>query len=301
MNLWNTKQFRPITDDKPHGEQGNTAAPEWLDHHPWFPIIFLVLLPFLVELPLAVLGLSTDPIWFNSAAVLGIHGGLLPGIPYIDPNVGFTTQALGHLAAQDWLTGIIPWWDPYSGIGLPLAGEMQPNAFFLPFVFLLLLHNGVLWLKVAMQVMAGLATFLLLRELKLGRLAALTGGALYALNGTFAWLPGPVAVINTIPFLPLLLYGIEVARKEDGRIGILWIGLAIAGSLLAGFPEAAYINGLLALTWALYRFFGERRRWRFAGRVMYGGLLGLLLAAPLLVACFDMPLNHSQQSSSNSL
>nr|WP_148039478.1 YfhO family protein [Acidithiobacillus sulfuriphilus] len=217
---------------------------------------------------------------------------MLPGLPYIDPNVGFTSQALGHLAAEDWLHGAIPWWNPYSGIGLPLAGEMQPNAFFLPFVFLLLLHNGVLWLKIAMQIMAGLATFALLGELKMGRLAALTGGALYALNGTFAWLPGET-ICNTIPFLPLLLYGIERARKENGAPAILWIGLAIAGSLLAGFPEAAYINGLLALTWALYRFFGERRRWRFAGRVMYGGLLGLLFAAPVLVAFFDYLLTTS--------
>lgn len=286
MSLWRGGQFHPVPEDSSASIVGTPSDPEWLDRHPWLAILFLVLLPFLVELPLAVLGLSTDPIWFNSAAVLGAHGGLLPGLPYIDPNAGFTTQALGHLAAQDWLTGTIPWWNPYSGIGLPLAGEMQPNAFFLPFVFLLLLHNGVLWLKIAMQIMAGLATFALLRELKLGRLAALTGGALYALNGTFAWMPGET-ICNTIPFLPLLLYGIERARKESGAPAILWIGLAIAGSLLAGFPEAAYINGLLALAWALYRFFGERRRWRFAGRVMYGGLLGLLLAAPLLVAFFD--------------
>ena len=38
------------------------------------------------------------------------------------------------------------WFRPIcSGIRLPLAGEMQPNAFFLPFVFLLPLHNGVRW------------------------------------------------------------------------------------------------------------------------------------------------------------
>lgn len=286
MSLWQGRQFHVFPENSAASGSAARSDPEWLDHHPWLPIFLLVLLPFVVELPLAVLGLSTDPLWFNSAAVLGAHGGLLPGLPYIDPNVGFTTQALGHLAAQDWLMGTIPWWNPYSGMGLPLAGEMQPNAFFLPFVFLLLLHNGVLWLKIAMQIMAGLATFALLRELKLGRLAALTGGALYALNGTFAWMPGET-ICNTIPFLPLLLYGIERARKENGAPAILWTGLAIAGSLLAGFPEAAYINGLLALTWAIYRFFAEQQRWRFAGRVMYGGLLGLLLAAPLLVAFFD--------------
>ena len=298
MSLWKAEQFRSDGGEKAQEAPAKTTVPEWFDHHPWIPILFLIILPFLVELPLAVLGLSTNPIWFNSGVVSGIHPGLLPGLPpYIDPNVGFTTQALGHLAAEDWLHGVIPWWNPYAGIGLPLAGEMQPNAFFLPFVFLLLLHNGVLWLKIAMQIFAGLATFALLRELKLGRLAALTGAALYALNGTFAWLPGPVAVINTIPFLPLLLYGIEKARRENGARAIVWIGLAIAGSLLAGFPEAAYINGLLALAWALYRFFGERRRWRFAGRVMYGGLLGLLPAAPVLVAFFDYLLTTNSLTS----
>ena len=285
MSLWKTEQFRPVRTATPSPD--HAPQPEWLDRHPWLPILFLLLLPFLVELPLVIFGLSANPIWFNSGAVLGVHPGVLPGLPYIDPNVGFTTQALGHLAAEDWLRGVIPWWNPYSGIGLPLAGEMNPNAFFLPFVFLLLLHNGVLWLKIAMQILAGLATYALLRELKLGRLAALTGASLYALNGTFSWLPGPVAVINTIPFLPLLLYGIERARHDNGSLAIIWTGLAIAGSLLAGFPEAAYINGLLALAWAFYRFLLEKRRWRFLGRIIYGGVLGLLIASPLLLAFGD--------------
>ncbi|MBU2766115.1 YfhO family protein [Acidithiobacillus ferrivorans] len=282
MSLWKAEQFRPT--ERENTPQPDTAIPEWLDRYPWLPILFLILLPFLVELPLLIFGLSTNPIWQQSGIVEGVRAGLLPGLSYGDPNVGWTTQALGHLAAEDWLHGIIPWWNPYSGIGLPLAGEMQPNAFFLPFVFFLLLHNGVLWLKIAMQVFAGLATFALLRELKLGRLAALTGGALYALNGTFAWMPGPVAVINTIPFLPLLLYGIERARKERNRDGIIWIALAISGSLYAGFPEAAYINGLLALAWAIYRFLFENIRWIFLARVIVGGAIGLLLAAPIINA-----------------
>jgi len=287
MSLWKAEQFRPNDDQEAQEARAKTAAPEWLDRHPWLPIIFLILLPFLVELPLLFFGLSTNPIWQQSGIVEGVKAGLLPGLSYGDPNVGWTTQALGHLAAEDWLHGTIPWWNPYSGIGLPLAGEMQPNAFFLPFVFLLLLHNGVLWLKIAIQIMAGLATFALLRELNLGRVAALTGGALYALNGTFAWLPGPVAVINTIPFLPLLLYGIERARKTGDSDGIIWIALAIAGSLYAGFPEAAYINGLLALSWFIYRLVLDDNKSRFMARVMLGGALGLLSAMPLLVAFGD--------------
>jgi len=283
MSLWSENQFWQIDGGEAQGSQTGNAAPDYLDRHPWLPIIFLILLPFFVELPLLIFGLSTNPIWQQSGIVEGVKAGLLPGLSYADPNVGWTTQALGHLAAEDWLHGVIPWWNPYSGIGLPLAGEMQPNAFFLPFVFLLLFHNGVMWLKIAMQTFAGLATFALLRELNLGRLAALTGGALYALNGTFAWMPGET-ICNTIPFLPLLLYGIERARNDDGTRAILWIALAISGSLYAGFPEGAYINGIFALTWALYRFFGIERRWLFIRRIIVGGTVGLLLAAPIINA-----------------
>ena len=272
---------------------------EWLDRYPWIPVLFLILLPFLVELPLIFLGLSTNPIWQQSGIVEGVKAGFLPGLSYADPNVGWTTQALGHLAAEDWLHGTIPWWNPYSGIGLPLAGEMQPNAFFLPFVFLLLLHNGVLWLKIAMQIMAGLATFALLRELKLGRLTALTGGVLYALNSTFAWMPGET-ICNTIPFLPLLLYGIERSRRAEGIDGIIWIALAISGSLYAGFPEAAYINGLFGLAWATYRFFTSYYTRHFLANVVAGGVIGLLLSAPIINAFLGYLINtnayhmHSQ-------
>ena len=41
-------------------------------------------------------------------------------------------QALGHLVATDWFSGHVPWWNPYEGLGVPLAGDMQSGAFFPP-------------------------------------------------------------------------------------------------------------------------------------------------------------------------
>ena len=262
------------------------AEPEFFDRHPALPIVLLLLLPFALQVPLWLLGLSTDPIWFYSSIVSGPH--LVPGSPYVDPNAGFTSEALGHLVAWDWLHGVIPWWNPYTGIGVPLAGELQPGAFFLPFNLLLLLKEGLLWQRIAMQIVAGLATYALLRELGLSRLAAFLGGALFAVNGVIAWTPGPAATYCSLPFLPCLLWGIERARKPgQGAASILAIGLAIAWSILAGFPEPAYISGLLALAWGLYRLTSEPARWVFARRALGGFALGLLVTAPLLIAFVD--------------
>ena len=267
-------------------EQSRDRKLEFLDRHSWLPVVLLIVLPFVLHLPLWLLGRSSDPIWFFSGVTQGSQ--LVPGWPSTDPNVGITSQALGHLVAWDWLHGIVPWWNPYTGIGMPLAGELQPEAFFLPFNLLLLLHQGILWQQICMQIIAGLATYTLVRELGLSRLAALMGGALFALDGTIAWTPGPAAVYCTLPFLPLLLWGIERARKlHQGAVSILAIGVAIAWSILAGFPEPAFISGLLALAWGLYRLISQPNRSRMAGRAVAGFVLGLLVAAPLLIAFVD--------------
>ena len=265
---------------------GAKSPTEFFDRHPTLPIILLFLLPFAVQVPFWLLRLSTDPIWFYSSIISGAH--LVPGSPFLDPNAGFTSEALGRLGAWDWVHGVIPWWNSYTGIGVPLAGELQPGAFFLPFNLLLLLKEGVLWQRIAMQIIAGLGTYALLRELRLSRLAAFLGSALFALNGVIAWTPGPAAVYCSTPFLPWLLWGIERAPKpRQGATSILVIGLAIAWMILAGFPEPAYISGLLGLAWGIYRLASAPERWVMARRTLGGFAFGLMVASPLLIAFAD--------------
>lgn len=224
-----------------------------------FVPLVLLLLPLLANWQAVSGWLQHDPIYVSSSLARDVVPGPLRGFTSQDPNDGFTIEALGHLAADEWLLGRVPWWNPYSGAGLPLAAEMQCSALFLPFVLLLHFAQGPLLLKPAMQLIAGLATYFLLRALGLGRVAAFTGGALYELNGTFAWFGD--APMLPVAFLPLLLLGIEEAARaaREGRIGgWFWVAVALAYSLYAGFPETAYINGLLTLAWAGLRL-GEMR------------------------------------------
>ncbi len=246
----------------------------------------LLLLPILVHAPALTGFVQSDPSLFLSGlqhASPDFHY----GVPFIDGNAGRTLQALGSLVAHDWLHGILPWWNPYSGAGMPLAACMQPGAFFLPFVLLLQAGDGVMYMKLAMQIVAGLATFAALRERGLSRVAACIGGVLFELNGTFAWFAD--APIMPIAFLPMLIWGIEKTRTEQATaryFGPAIIAVALAYSLVAGFPETAFLDGLLAGIWvidALARARGTRARLVLAGRVTAGLVCGLLLAAPAVL------------------
>ena len=199
---------------------------------------------------------SSDALYFDAHLRAAPADGVFDGHPgWNDPNVGVTTQALGGLAARQMLRGRLPWWNPYGGVGLPLAAEWQNSALFLPFALILALPgNSAALLKLCVQLIAGASTFALLRQMRLSRCAAVFGGVLFELNGTFATVGhGP---IMPIPFLPLLLFGIERTRPvapDMHGTGWLWIGGAVALSLYAGFPETAFVNGLMALAWTLLR------------------------------------------------
>ena len=80
-----------------------------------------------------LLGISDiNPLGPRSSLVVAQTLGPAGGQPTIDPNNGFISQAVSHRAALDLLHLQLPWWNPFEGTGVPLAGAMQPAAFFPP-------------------------------------------------------------------------------------------------------------------------------------------------------------------------
>jgi hypothetical protein len=183
----------------------------------------------------------------------------------------------------------LPWWNPYEGTGVPLAGELQSAALFPP-TLLTVLSNGQIYEHVLLEIVAGLSTYLLLRRVLLRRLPSAAGAIAFALSGTFAWLAN--APVNPVAFLPLLLLGVELAYASAmaGRSGGFGL-LAVAGALsvYAGFPEVAYVDALLGVCWFAWRCCcaGRPRSAAFARKGAAGVVVGTLLSAPLLVAAAD--------------
>ncbi len=248
------------------------------------PLVGLILVPCLGNLSLLLGVVQADPIYYYSFLASSVPGPYRGAPDWFDPTIGLITEAQGHLAAYDWLHGIVPWWNPYTGIGMPLAAEMQTLAFFIPFIFTLALPHGWLLLRLSLQVLSGITLYALLTELRATRLAAFVAGALYALSGTFFMVPHAA---TPLPFIPLLLLGLERAGRAAAtgqRLGWGWITIAVALLVYAGYPEIAYFGGLLAVAWTIARFASMgASRWVFIGKVSLGGSLGLLMTLPLLV------------------
>ncbi len=251
-----------------------------------------VLAPYLVVLGVVLVGnlvnlTVTDPDPLLQRSGLPISSGpllSLAGMNTIDPNDGFTTQTLGVAAARQLIHGELPLWNSYEGLGQPLLAGMQSAALF-PFVLLMLLPGGVLIFHLVLELIAGIGALLLLRRLGLSSQAAMLGGSLFALNGVFSWLTN--AVFNPIAFLPWILLGIELARDSGSwrRARGWWlVAVAVALSLLAGFPEIAYLNGLLAGLWALVRLPGVRRKLVYLVALAAGVGVGVAIAAPALIS-----------------
>jgi len=237
------------------------------------------------NLPALVHLVTVNPLVINANLTAPVHG-VLPGSPYIDPNAGYTTQALGHLAALDWLHGHVPWWNPYEGAGAPLAGEMQSGAFFPP-TLLLSVTGGLLAMQVLLELVAGWATYFLLVRLGVGRTMATAGGVAFGLCGTYAWFAH--APFRPVAFLPVCLVGVERAldAARNGRAGG-WrlLAVALALSILAGFPETTLIDGLLVAWWAVLRIapIGGGRLLAVSAKLAGAVAIGVALALPLLVA-----------------
>lgn len=254
-----------------------------------FPGLSLILLPILIKAPLLFGMLVADSTGIWGGVSIGDRRGPIWGDPSIDPNIGYTSHALGSLSARMVRDGIAPWWNPYEGVGAPLAAGMQSAALFPP-TWLLLLPNGQVVEHLLFQIVAGLATYAVLRRLGAGRLGAWLGGVAFAFNGVFAWLGNAAA--NPVCLLPVVILGVEKLssrRFSDRCAGGVLVALGVAASLYAGFPETAYLNGLLIGAWTLMRAgsLGRAAAPRFVAHAALFAACGILLAAPLLLPFGD--------------
>ena len=234
----------------------------------------------IAALVLGVLALYVPP-------ALLAPGHSLLGIDFFtihDRRIQFVQEYFGAHGAK------LPGWYPRELMGTPFWSNIQSFPF-LPTRLALLWIEHDLVFPVAVNlaaVLSAIFTFLFLRRLSLGRLAAAVGGWTFAASGFFASrvMAGHLPLLEAYGSLPLLLWLVERLAQSDPDVASRWkhyLALALASLcvVLAGHPQIPAYAMCAAAIYALVRGPGRARATAFAAMATGVGLAGFV-AWPML-------------------
>jgi len=141
--------------------------------------------------------------------------------------------------------GHLPLWNPYSGLGLPLAFNWQSSVFSVPALvgYLFPVRLAYTVAMVLTLVVAGTGVYVLGRMLRLGVLGCAMAGTVYELSGpVMGWLGWPNASAMSWAGW-VFAAGLFVLRGRH-RIGaVALFALVLAFCVYAGQPEAVVLLG----------------------------------------------------------
>lgn len=158
------------------------------------------------------------------------------------------------VAIDQWKSGNIPSWNPYSFSGNSLAGNIQAAAFYPLNILFAFLDFPVAWtiLIILEPLLAALFLYTYLRTKELSPLSCLFGAISWSFSGfVIAWLTW-ATLIHVVLWLPLILLSID--KLENRRI--LWsvvLVFALSAQLLAGHAQLSFYVLLLAGVYAFWR------------------------------------------------
>ena len=208
----------------------------------------------------------------------------------IRPDLGASAwqfEPWAEITSRGYAAGEVPLWNPFQGIGAPLAANMQ-SAVFDPLLLAVNLHpTPLVWdLSIIGAFLLGAAAaFVFGRILGLDVVPAVVTSAAFSLSGWF-FLYSNNDFCRSYVYLPVLFLLVELVLRSRRLLPVLGLGAAVAGNLYVGMPEASALVIGSAAAYGIVRLVQERRRTPLRVslvRLGGAGLLGVMLAAPLVL------------------
>ncbi len=181
---------------------------------------------------------------------------------FVAPYLDITTQMLPwwKLSGEIIRSGHFPFWNIYSGLGLPLFANMQ-SAMLFPLTWLFYIVNARLALLAyasSKLFLTGLFTYFYLRELKLSFYPRLLGAILFAFAGVnVIWFLWPLT--SVILILPLAFFLIERYFNSRDLKTALWLAPVTALGLLAGHPQTFFYVFCLIYAYTIFKILASDR------------------------------------------
>ena len=203
--------------------------------------------------------------------------------------LGTDTVALSYFARNFYTTfvqsfGRFPLWDPLLFGGLPFVEGMHGDIFYPPTLALFFMDTMRMWgWKMVLHViLAGVFTYMFLREVGLRRELALFGGLVYMMGADLVSLvlPGGDGKLMVSALAPLAFWLTERAVRNRRIADYAWLSLGIALLVFTSHMQAAYF---CIWGFSLYFLFRVAQTWRAdrnTGRALVA--VGSLAAAGVL-------------------
>ncbi len=205
---------------------------------------------------------------------------------YVAPYLDITTQMLPwwKLSGELVKSGHLPFWNIFSGNGLPLLANMQSAVFF-PLTWLFYIFNvrfaldAYAFLKLLLM---GLLTYFYLRELKLKYYPCLLGAILFAFcNSNVIWFLWPLT--SVILILPLSFFLLERYFNTRDIKTAFWLAPVTALGLFAGHPQTFFYIFCAIYGYTVFKsfFFGQNLRQGTYKLILLSAiyLLGFIMSA----------------------
>jgi hypothetical protein len=207
---------------------------------------------------------------------------------YVDHSMFFEPYCryIGErLASGEW-----PLWNPLPGCGQSQLAIASPGIFFpLNWLFAVLSYSsGVAWQMLFHQLLALVATIMLVRRWGWGDAAAAVAAVTVAFGGYMFALSQNFTLVSTAAWLSMSVWALFECRESGGRRRIIFTivcALSTALMLLAGRPEIWAPGILLLLLTALSPIFSDRNKcsWKQVLLGVVPLLCGILIAMPSLL------------------
>lgn len=167
---------------------------------------------------------------------------------------------LSRFVHAEWAAGRVPLWDPYTGIGVPLAASPTASAFYpAQLIAALPLAPGHLQLAYVMLhlVLAFATCYALARELGTSITAALLAALAYTFSGSVLFQYCNVVFLVGAAWLPAALWAARrLIHRQTLKYAAL-LGAVLALMTLGGDPQMAYHTGLIIAGYAIFQSFNK--------------------------------------------
>ena len=209
-------------------------------------------------------------------------------------------------AWENILTGEIPLWNPYNGMGAPLIANYQSAIFYPPnwlygLGYVLKGAAGIAqtveFILVAHILIAGYGMIAFLRRLGVRSLAQTVGALAFALSGYVVSRAGFLSMNAVLAWIPwVMVFSTDLVTRRDKRQPIFWLVLIVSLQLLAGHAQLSWYTLVLAGVWLVFlswitreknhpawKFFGIslfQSGWRFAAAYLLGAAIAAIQLLP---------------------